>query len=117
MSVRSTGEEAETQLAGGDSVQNLGERRGSVVVTHNQEVAALGVHGDPGMTEMGVNDSRLVLLVVVHPKLDLRLPPVHVAHGTTHRSRSKPGLVTGSEKQDRRLVKVGGVVSGNTTEK
>jgi hypothetical protein len=66
---------------------------------------------------MAVDDTGLVLLVVVDPKLHGGLAACHDLHDTAHLSGWKPGLATGSEKHDRNAAKVDGVASGSTTEK
>lgn len=90
---------------------------GRVVVAHDQEIASLRIHGHPGVTKMAVNDTGLILLVVVDPKLHGGLAACHGLHDTAHLSSWKPGLATRSEKHDRNSAKVEGVASGNTTEK
>ena len=110
-------EEAETQFSSGGYVENLGQDRGRVVVAHDQEITGLRVHGNPGVAEMAVHDTGLILLVVVDPKFHWGLAPCHGLHDTAHLSGSNPGLATGSEKHDRNSAKVEGVASGNTTEK
>jgi len=117
MRVRTTRQEAETQFSGGRSVENLGQDRGRVFVAHDKEISGLRVHRNPGVAEMAVHDTGLVLLVVVDPKLHGGLAACHDFHDTAHLSGWKPGLATGSEKHDRNPAKVDGVASGNTTEK
>jgi hypothetical protein len=117
MRVRTARQEAETQFPGRRPVENLGEDRGRVVVAHDKEITGLRVHGNPGVAEMAVYDTRLVLLVVVDPKLHGRLAACHGLHDTAHLSGWKPGFATGSVKHDRNLAKVDGVASGKTTEK
>jgi hypothetical protein len=75
------------------------------------------VHGNPCVAKMAVDDTGLVFLVLVDPKLHGGLSTCHVIHDRAYLSGSNPGLATGSEKQDRNLAKVGGVASGRTTEK
>jgi hypothetical protein len=64
-----------------------------------------------------VDDTGLVLLVVVDPKLHGGLSTRHVIHDKAHLSGSYPGLAAGSEKHDLNPAKVEGVASGSTTEK
>ena len=117
MRVRTARKEAETQFPGGRSVENLGQDRGRVVVAHDKEITGLRVHGNPGVAEMAVHDTGLILLVVVDPNLHAGLAACHGLHDTAHLSGWKPGLATGSEKHDRNSAKVDGVPSGKTTEK
>jgi hypothetical protein len=57
-----------------------------LVVTNDEIVTRLGVEREPRMTEVCGDDARLVLLVVIDPKLDDRLRGAHTFQGTTHRA-------------------------------
>jgi hypothetical protein len=62
------GQEAEVQFAGGRYVENLGQHGRRVVIAHDHEIATLRIHGHSSMPKVPVNDSGLVLLVIVDPK-------------------------------------------------
>ena len=53
------------------------QRRGYLVVTHNQVVAWMRIEWDSGVAKVAGNDPRLVLLMVVNPQLDGGLRHVH----------------------------------------
>jgi len=73
MSIGSAGQQPQQQRALRVPLQHLGEHRRSVVVAHDDVVAGMGVDHDSRVTEVPVDDTRLVLLVVVDPQLDSRL--------------------------------------------
>jgi hypothetical protein len=49
------------------SAQDFGEHRWCVVVANHQVVPGSGIQGDPGVAEVRMDHTRLVLLVVVNP--------------------------------------------------
>lgn len=55
------------------SAQHLRQDRRCFVVTHHHVVARAGIEDNPRMTEVPVDNARLVLLVVIHPQFDGRL--------------------------------------------
>lgn len=69
---RRTGQHPQSQLARLAPAQDLSQRRLDVVVTDDEVVARLRVDGESGMTKVGVDDTGLVLLVVIDPQLDRR---------------------------------------------
>lgn len=65
-----TGQEAEPQRTTWTTTHNFRQHRRSLIVAHYQIVSHLGIHGNSGVAKMAVHDTRLILLVIVHPQLD-----------------------------------------------
>jgi hypothetical protein len=62
------------------AAEHLGQSWLDLVVTHHQVVAWPGIERDPSMAEVRVDDTGLVLPVIIDPQLDLRL--LHARHRT-----------------------------------
>jgi hypothetical protein len=68
----------QVQRARAISVDNFGEHRRGVVVADDEIVAGMGIKRYPSMPKVCVDQSGLVLLVVVHPQLHGGLASSHL---------------------------------------
>ncbi|MGI8752376.1 MAG: hypothetical protein ACR2MN_08710 [Acidimicrobiales bacterium] len=64
-----SGQQCKEKLPVRLSEEDLGENRWCVIITDDQEIAGSGIHRNPGVAEVGVDDARFVFLVVVDPQL------------------------------------------------
>ncbi len=77
MAVGPSRQESQAEFAVRRSGEHLGQDRWRVVVTNHEVVAGARIDRQPRVPKVRVDDTGLILLVVVHPQLNRRLGRRH----------------------------------------